>query len=81
MKKLLISLIALGALSGVAMADSDSEYDREGIDQNFGRNIVNGYIGDQGSNTVSSPLAVEDGSGLTSFQKTIMSGKGDGGDR
>jgi hypothetical protein len=81
MKKVLISLIALGAFSGVALADSDSEYDREGIAQNFGHNIATGYFGNEGGNTAASPLAIADDSGLTSFQKVIMSGKGDWSDR
>ena len=75
MNKLIISLVALTAFSGVALADSASEYDREGIAQNFGLTTVT-----DGASTVTSPLAVAGEAGST-FAKVIMSGKGDGSDR
>jgi hypothetical protein len=81
MNKIILSLIALGAISGVALADSDSEYDREGIDQNFGRSIINGYI-DNDAASQSNALAIpSDRSGLTAFEKSQMDAKGEYSDR
>jgi hypothetical protein len=77
MNKIVTSLIALGALSGVAFADSASEYDREGIDQNFGMSLINGNTGASNSQA----LAVADENGMSAFAKVIASGKGDGSDR
>jgi hypothetical protein len=75
MKKIVISLIALGALSGVAFADSASEYDREGIDQHFGMSV--GPVGSASAQA----LALADENGMSTFAKVIASGKGDGSDR
>ena len=76
MNKLIISFIALGALSGVALADSASEYDRDGFKDNFG---LGGESVAAGTST--NAIAAVDQSGLNSFQKAIWSGKGDGSSR
>ena len=75
MNKIVISLLALGAMTGVAFADSASEYDREGIDQHFGMSV--GPIGTASAQA----LAVADENGMSAFAKVIASGKGDGSDR
>jgi hypothetical protein len=74
MNKIIISLIALGAFSGAAFAEA-GDLDREGVAEFY----VGGAAND--NNTVTKPFAVADESGLTAFQKVIMSGKGDGSDR
>ena len=75
MNKIILSLIALGAISGSAFAEY-RDLDREGVAEVY----VGGAANDN-STTVTKPFAVSDESGLTSFQKVIMSGKGDGDDR
>ena len=75
MNKIILSLIALGAISGSAFAEY-RDHDREGVAEFY----VGGAANDN-STTVTKPLAIGDESGLTAFQKVIMSGKGDGSDR
>ena len=76
MNKLIVSLIALGALSGAAFAEQASQYDREGIDQNFGLFSIA-----SNDNTVTSPIAAVDQSGLSSFQKAMLDAKMESSDR
>jgi hypothetical protein len=82
MNKIIVSLLALGAMTGVAFADSDSEYDREGIDQNFGHSIINGYFGDNAGAGQTNAFAVPaDQSGMTAFQRSQLDAKGELSDR
>jgi hypothetical protein len=75
MNKIIISLIALGALSGAAFAQP-GDLDNEGLAEQF----ANGGAVEMGA-SVTKPIAVADENGMTAFEKTIASGKMEFSDR
>jgi hypothetical protein len=75
MNKIILSLIALGALSGASFAQP-GDLDNEGLAEKFAA----GGATEMGA-SVTQPLAVGDESGMTAFEKAIASGKGEFSDR